>query len=138
MLELLGDGILVISRSLGLSVSILELWHGDSILIGVLERLIICHVLGQWIASLIGVDLGVVQAQVVLVSIVPALFNSQRLANVIHGEGVSGSHAYLLLVGAHLSPATLTLFLNGTLGGLGTKVIGNDGPSMLHVQEVRG
>lgn len=36
-----------------------------------------------------------------------------------------------------MSPTTLALLLNGTLGGLRTKVISDDGSSMLHVEEVR-
>lgn len=44
--------------------------------------------------------------------------------------------AYHLLVRVHRGPAPLALLLHGTLGGLRAKVIGNDGPGVLHVEEV--
>jgi hypothetical protein len=37
---------------------------------------------------------------------------------------------------AHVSPPSLTFFLNSSLGGFGSKIIGDDGASMLHVKEV--
>lgn len=40
-------------------------------------------------------------------------------------------------MGVHGAPAALALLLNGTLGGLGTQVVGDDRTSGLHVQEVR-
>jgi hypothetical protein len=44
--------------------------------------------------------------------------------------------AYLLLMRAHVSPPSLTFFLNSSLGGFGSKIISDDGASMLHVEEV--
>lgn len=110
-LELLGNGVLSVTSTLVLGVG-----GSNAEVISVLDGLLVAHVLGTEVASLVGVDAGVVQTQVVLVSVVPAL----------------------LLARSHVSPAALALFLNGTLGSLSTKVIGNDVAGMLHVQEVRG
>ena len=44
----------------------------------------------------------------------------------------------MLLLGVHRGPAALTFFLNCSLGGIFTKIIGDDGASSLHVEKVRG
>lgn len=115
LLQLLGNGILVID-GISLSSGLLELWHGDMEVLGVLKRLLIAHVLGQGVAVLVGVNTSIVEAQVVLVGIVPAL----------------------LLLRGHVSPSSLALFLDSALGSIGAKVVGNDGAGMLHVEEVGG
>jgi hypothetical protein len=71
-LELFSNGILIVSRCLSLS-SVLDLRHGDIEVLGVLQRLLIGHVLSQRIAMLVRMNTGIVQTEVVLVGIVPAL-----------------------------------------------------------------
>lgn len=39
---------------------------------------------------------------------------------------------------SHGSPPTLAFFLDGALGSICAKIVGNDGAGSLHVQEVRG
>lgn len=114
VLELFGDGVVVIGRSLGSGI-VLDGGHGNLEIIRVFESLLVAHVLGQRVAGLVGVNAGIVETEVVLVGGVPAL----------------------LLGRAHVGPPALALLLNGTFGSLSTKVIGNDGAGVLHVQEVR-
>jgi hypothetical protein len=68
LLELLGDGVVVVGCT-----GVLELGHWDAEVLSVLESLIVAHVLGKRVASLVGVNPGVVKTQVVLVGIIPAL-----------------------------------------------------------------
>lgn len=115
VLELFGDGVVVIGRSLSSSGIVLDGGHGNLEIIRVFESLLVAHVLGQRVAGLVGVNAGIVETEVVLVGGVPAL----------------------LLGRAHVGPPALALLLNGTFGSLSPKVIGNDGAGVLHVQEVR-
>lgn len=84
--------------------------------LGVLKRLLVAHVLGQGVAVLVGVNTGIVEAQIVLIGVVPALF----------------------LLRSHVSPSSLALFLDSALGGISAKVVGNDRAGVLHVEEVGG
>ena len=71
LLELLGNGILVVGCSLG---SLFGLRVGDGEAISVVASLIICHVLGRYVASLVRVDTSVIETQVPLVGVVPGLW----------------------------------------------------------------
>ena len=70
MLQLLSNGILIV---VGGKLLVLELRHGHTVSVGVAQGLLVDHVLGIYIAALVRVDSGVVQAKVVLVGAVPAL-----------------------------------------------------------------
>jgi hypothetical protein len=65
---------------------------------------------------LVRVHTGIVEAEVILVGLVPAEF----------------------LGGGHDRPPPLALFLDGTLGNLVAEVIGNDRTGCLHVKKIRG
>lgn len=112
LLELLGNGILIIASSF---LNVARGGHLDVEVISILDGLLVGHVLGVGVAVLVRVHTGVVEAEVVLVGVVPAS----------------------LLGSTHDGPAALTLLLNGTFRRILTKVVGNDGTSSLHVEEVR-
>ena len=70
LLQLLGDGILVIAN---VGIDPTNVRHRDAELLAVPDSLLVGHVLGIGVASLVGVNTSIVQAQVVLVCLVPAL-----------------------------------------------------------------
>ena len=109
-LQLLGDSILLIG---GL---VLIAREGDVELLGVLQSLVVIHALGLGVAILVRVNTSIVESEVVLVGLVPAL----------------------LLSTTHGGPAALTLLLHGALGSTAAKIGSNDGASGLHVEEVGG
>jgi hypothetical protein len=113
-LKLLSNGVLIIGRRFSLG-DILELRHGDLEILGVLECLLVRHTLGNRVAILVRVNTGVVETEVVLIGVVPAL----------------------LLMGSHVSPSSLAFLLDRTLGCLRAQVVRDDRASVLHVQEVR-
>lgn len=68
LLQLLGNGVLVVA-----SIGLLAGGHRDVELIGVTQSILVGHQTGVGVAGLVRVHTSVVQAQVVLVSAVPAL-----------------------------------------------------------------
>lgn len=69
-LQLLSDGSVVVGS---VTLDATNVGHGDVELLAVADGLLIGHLLGGQVASLVRVDTSVVQAQVVLVRLVPAL-----------------------------------------------------------------
>ncbi|KAK8075160.1 urease [Apiospora hydei] len=111
-LQLLYNSVLVIGDG-GLVDSATNVGLGNRICVGIRKCVLVTHLTCREVSGLVRGDTSVVETQVELVSIVPGL--NPR----VHG-----------------SPATLALILNSTLGGLISKICGDDGTGSLHVKEV--
>lgn len=130
-LQLLGhDGAII--DNLGLDTN--DVGHRDVKLLAVANGLIIRHLLGGQVAGFVRMHPGVVEPQIVLVCLVPAL--EYDISDCT--SSAKGGKTYQLLLNGHGSPTTLALFLDSTLGNTFTKIGGDDGTGCLHVEEVGG